>query len=79
MLFRSIDVPGELSIVGCDDIALAQQVFPALTTINQPLASMAEAAVTALIDALRRKKPLEGTEIVPATLKFRDSTGPAPG
>ena len=74
-----IDVPAELSIVGCDDIALAQQIYPALTTINQPLASMAEAAVTALIDSLRRKTPLEGTEIVPGTLKIRDSTGPAPG
>jgi LacI family transcriptional regulator len=73
-----IDVPGELSIVGCDDIALAQQVYPALTTINQPLASMADAAVTALINALRRKKPLEGTEIVPASLKLRDSTGRSP-
>ena len=73
-----IDVPGELSIAGCDDIALAQQVYPALTTINQPLASMAETATASLIDSLTSKKPLEGDDIVPATLKFRDSTGPAP-
>lgn len=73
-----IDVPGELSIAGCDDIALAQQVYPALTTINQPLASMAETAVASLIDSLISKKPLQGVDVVPAALKLRDSTGPAP-
>ena len=39
---RGIDVPGQLSVAGFDDIALAQQVFPALTTIKQPLEEMAE-------------------------------------
>ena len=43
-----IKVPGQLSVAGCDDIALAQQIYPALTTINQPLAQMAEAAVLML-------------------------------
>lgn len=74
-----IKVPEELSVAGCDDIALAQQVYPALTTINQPLSSMAEAAATTLIGSMRRKVLPAGTEIVPATLKIRDSTGPAPG
>ena len=73
-----IDVPAGLSIVGCDDIALAQQIYPALTTINQPLTSMADVAVTRLIDALQKKRPLKGTEVVPATVKVRESTGPAP-
>ena len=39
-----VAVPGELSVAGCDDITLAEQVFPSLTTIRQPLAEMAEAA-----------------------------------
>lgn len=73
-----IDVPGELSIAGCDDSALAQQVYPALTTINQPLSSMAEHAAATLIESLRKKQPPKGTEVVPATLKIRESTGPAP-
>jgi LacI family transcriptional regulator len=73
-----IDVPGELSIAGCDDIALAQQIYPALTTINQPLTSMADHAVTALVGSLQNKETLKGTDIVPAALKVRESTGPAP-
>jgi LacI family transcriptional regulator len=73
-----IDVPGELSIAGCDDIALAKQIYPALTTINQPLTSMADRAVSILIESLRRKETPKGSETVPATVKVRDSTGPAP-
>ena len=73
-----IDVPDELSIAGCDDIALAQQIYPALTTINQPLTSMADRAVTTLVESLRRKETPSGTEVVPATINVRESTGPAP-
>ena len=73
-----IEVPGELSIAGCDDIALAQQVYPALTTINQPLTEMAERAATVLIESRRNKDQPQGSEIVPASMKLRDSTGPAP-
>lgn len=73
-----IKVPDELSVVGCDDSALARQVYPALTTINQPLAEMAERAAVALIASVQGKRPLLGTENVPATLKIRESTGPAP-
>jgi len=73
-----IDVPGELSIAGCDDSALAQQIYPALTTINQPLSSMAERAAATLIESLREKQSPKGTEVVPATLRIRESTGPAP-
>ena len=74
-----LDIPEELSVAGYDDIALAQQIYPALTTINQPLTSMADVAVTKLVESLRSKKPLKGTEIVPASVKIRESTGPAPG
>ena len=73
-----IKVPDELSVAGFDDIALARQVYPALTTINQPLSAMSEQAALALIASVRGKRPLLGTEIVPATLQIRDSTGPAP-
>ena len=47
-----IKVPEQLSVAGCDDIALAQQIYPALTTINQPLAAMADEAVR-LADRLK--------------------------
>jgi LacI family transcriptional regulator len=73
-----IKVPDELSVAGCDDIALARQIYPALTTINQPLTAMAERAAISLIASVRDKRPLIGSEIVPATIQVRESTGPAP-
>ena len=72
------DVPAQLSVVGFDDSALAQQIYPALTTIRQPLAAMAERATMALIDGSDHASDERQTEIVPATLQLRESTGPAP-
>jgi LacI family transcriptional regulator len=73
-----ISIPEQLSVAGCDDITLAQQIYPPLTTIRQPLAAMAERAAEALIGHSGTSAKTSGTEVVPATLKIRASTGPAP-
>ena len=73
-----ISIPDQLSVAGFDDIALAQQIFPSLTTIRQPLSVMAEAASRALIDRARGQPRDPQLEIVPATIELRESTGPAP-
>ncbi|MDX1509195.1 MAG: LacI family DNA-binding transcriptional regulator [Woeseiaceae bacterium] len=78
-LRSGIRIPDELSIAGCDDIALAQQIYPSLTTIRQPLSAMAQAASQALIDGSRGRPHDPGIEIVPGTIQKRESTGPAPG
>lgn len=46
-------VPEDLSVVGFDDTALATTVWPELTTVKQPIAAMAEAALQLLIADLR--------------------------
>jgi LacI family transcriptional regulator len=74
----NIKIPGQLSVAGCDDITLARLVYPAMTTIRQPLAVMAEKATMALIENQRESKPLSGVKIVPGELQIRESTGPAP-
>ena len=71
-------VPERLSIAGWDDIALARQVYPELTTIRQPLSAMAEQAALALVGDGGDESERSGTEVVPATLQIRASTGPAP-
>ena len=73
-----VDVPGQLSVAGFDDIALAQQIYPALTTIRQPLAAMAETAASTLIAHAGKDGMPTRTDIVPAVLRIRESTGPAP-
>lgn len=73
-----IDVPRELSIAGCDDISLAQQLYPALTTIRQPLSAMAEAASLALIDGSRGNPHAPKLETIPGSIQVRESTAPPP-
>ncbi|MFD3522376.1 LacI family DNA-binding transcriptional regulator [Streptomyces sp. NPDC058653] len=48
-----VQVPEDLSVVGYDDIPLAQWSSPALTTVHQPLLEMAEEAAQMLL-RLRR-------------------------
>lgn len=73
-----IKIPEELSVAGCDDIALAQILFPSLTTIRQPLRSMAETASLALIERSRGESDEPGLKTVAGTIEVRESTGPAP-
>jgi LacI family transcriptional regulator len=53
---RGLDVPRDLSVVGFDDTATATTVWPELTTIRQPIAQMAEAALDILIRKIRKRR-----------------------
>lgn len=48
-------VPQNISVVGFDDTMLATSVWPELTTVKQPIAAMAEAALELLIADLRSR------------------------
>ena len=74
-----VEVPGQVSVAGCDDISLARQICPTLTTIRQPLSTMAERAAMILIGEGQPEADSGDSEIVPATIQVRESTGPAPG
>lgn len=75
---QGIDVPGRLSVAGFDDIALARQLDPPLTTIHQPLVRMTEKAAVMLTQGNGKDTEKKRTEIIPAKIKIRNSTGPAP-
>ena len=48
-----LDVPGDLTVTGFDDSALATTIWPELTTVRQPIAEMARQAVQALVRRVR--------------------------
>ena len=73
---RGIDVPGQVSIVGFDDLALARLATPALTSVRIPTAQMGEAAADFLLASLAGGTP-QAVE-VPFKLVLRASTGPVP-
>jgi DNA-binding LacI/PurR family transcriptional regulator len=77
---QGIHVPKELSVVGFDDIRLAQFVIPPLTTVKMSQAEIARLAFNALLTDVRRKNPLPtGSEYMLRTsLVLRDSTALAP-
>lgn len=54
---HGLRVPQDISVIGFDDIPMASQVFPPLTTIRQPLAEMGRAAVRMMLAKLRGVEP----------------------
>jgi LacI family transcriptional regulator len=73
---RGLRVPGDLSVVGFDDVEPATIVTPTLTTVRQPLAEMGRTAVSLLMRLLERQR-FETLRVELATrLVVRESTGP---
>lgn len=75
LLTRNVSVPGDISVVGFDDSEIAQAIWPALTTVRQPLAQMADAAVDILVS---REPPTPAVVRRPVSLIIRESTAPTP-
>lgn len=74
---RGIEVPNQISLIGFDDMPIARDLTPALTTIRLPLADMGARAMTL---ALQPPEPLNTPHVehVPAELVRRASSGPPP-
>ena len=73
-------VPADISVVGCDDIAAASWVVPALTTVVQQKADMGRRAIELLARSIDDPGHAAAPEVIrlPMSLKVRESTGPAP-
>ena len=73
-----LDVPKDLTIVGFDDTPLATTIWPALTTIRQPVAAMARKAVELLLEEIRLRRLGETLEPLQHFMNFtlvkRDSS-----
>ncbi len=73
---RDISVPEQLSIVGLDDITLASQVTPALTTVSLPRYDLGKIAMQLLLEMLQSGECF--TRRVDTRLVIRQSTAPSP-
>ena len=74
---QGLDVPGDLSIVGFDDLPMASRVWPNLTTVRLPVRDMGRMAAEKLTARNRGLDPatLDQPEIIPS-LVVRDSAAP---
>ncbi len=69
----NVAVPGDLSVIGYDDIKLAKYICPALTTIHQPKFNLGQKAFDTLLDKIKSNRE-ESVEInLEPTLMVRDS------
>lgn len=72
-------VPGDVSVVGFDDILSAAYYTPSLTTVRQPLAEMGKRGAQVLLQRIVNKEDQFPSEVTMAPeLVVRESTGPAP-
>jgi LacI family transcriptional regulator len=72
---RGVAVPGDLSIVGIDNLDMSAHLFPALTTVHLPVARIGELAAESLLAQLRSDGTAAHVEL-PVELVVRRSTGP---
>jgi LacI family transcriptional regulator len=75
---HGVRVPGDLSIVGFDDIRFSQYVRPRLTTIRSDLERLAQVGVELLFQRLAGGESPARTEVLPVELIVRESAGPPP-
>jgi LacI family transcriptional regulator len=70
-------VPGDVSVVGFDDIQSAAYSTPSLTTVSQPLMEMGRKGAEVLLDRIANRDKEYPSDIVMAPeLVVRESTGP---
>jgi LacI family transcriptional regulator len=73
----NFDVPGDLSIIGYDNVRQAAWESFNLTTVSQPVAEMAESAVRFLGERIADpERPPQGV-VFPCELVVRGTTGPS--
>ena len=76
---RGLSVPGDVSVIGYDDIPVSRYMTPALTTIRQPMNLVGARAVAILAEELARPSRLGRArrrhELVDVSLVIRQSVG----
>jgi LacI family transcriptional regulator len=70
---RGIDVPGQVSVIGFDDLQQSAYVHPALTTVHLPLYEVGALACERLIERIHGKTD-RIAETLPTHLVVREST-----
>ena len=76
---RGVDVPGDISVVGFDNIVGSDFCSPALTTLAERTEDAGSRAVEALVQQAHARASAPAARVLPTQLVVRRSSGPAPG
>jgi LacI family transcriptional regulator len=71
---RGLDVPGQVSVTGFDDMPIARDVTPSLTTVRLPLVEMGERAMSLALGGT----PIDHVENAYSEVVIRESLAAAP-
>ncbi len=71
-----LQVPGDVSVVGADDIPFAALAHPPLTTVRIPRERLGQLACETLEKMLGKSRAAGTETILPTALTIRESTGP---
>jgi DNA-binding LacI/PurR family transcriptional regulator len=69
-----VDVPGQVSVAGFDDIPEAEFFSPPLTTVRQDFAEVGRRSIAVLLDQIDGRQVDTPRVVVPAELVVRAST-----
>ncbi len=72
---RGLSVPGDISIIGFDDLPATSYTRPKLTTVRVPAADMGRRAAEILIASIERKIPVQSVELQTEVI-VRETTAP---
>lgn len=70
-------IPGDVSVAGFDDAPVAHQIWPALTTVRQPVRELGARAAGMLIGALGGSEAERSVAAPDCSIVHRESTGHA--
>ncbi|MCB1570145.1 MAG: substrate-binding domain-containing protein, partial [Xanthomonadales bacterium] len=75
-LAMGLRIPEQLSVVGFDDAPISRQVWPSISTIQQPIREMAKTATRILLEQLRAGEAEPHPSMHPARVILRESIAP---
>jgi len=70
---QGLAIPDDISIIGFDDIDVASQVFPPMTTVAAPIREIATHSIRKLVTLIEGNNPDDKHMALPAQLIIRDS------
>jgi len=69
-----LKIPGDIAVVGFDDIDYARLVEPSLTTVRQSQDALAEGLIAAMLRLLERPDEPPMVSVIPVELVVRESS-----
>lgn len=73
---HGLHVPGDVSIIGFDDIEMSRYITPALTTIRQDTEQLGTVAAELLLSSIEEQDATVKSVMLPVQLIIRESCHP---